>query len=172
MAFSNDRKCAIHFDGKKGELKSFTQETLAKVKDVRAQWLSLPEPYKNFSEVAKESFKLIDDNLVLELQEINEACGYHLHCYRTFTDISKLARAKTTIANSSRKRPAEENTQESDEANLPHQAKVACTRRHFLKEGTNPGKTSSNVLPQICLICKRPGPLYITDAVKIFSLGS
>ena len=89
MAFSNDRKCAIHFDGKKGELKSFTQETLAKVKDVRAQWLSLPEPYKIFSEVAKESFKLIDDNLVLELQEINEACGYHLHCYRTFTDMSK-----------------------------------------------------------------------------------
>ena len=72
MAFSHGRKCAIHFDGKKdGELKSFTQETLAKVKDVQAQWLSLPEPYKNFSEVAKESFKLIDDNLVLELQEIN-----------------------------------------------------------------------------------------------------
>ena len=32
MAFSHGRKCAIHFDGKKyGELKSFTQETLARV---------------------------------------------------------------------------------------------------------------------------------------------
>jgi hypothetical protein len=100
MASSHCRECAIHFEGKNvGELKSFTQETLAKVKDVQVQWLSLPEPYKKFSDVAKDSLKLIDDNQVLQLQEINEACGCHLHCYRTFTDISKLARAKKTITN-------------------------------------------------------------------------
>ena len=101
-------------------------------------------------------------------KKINEACGYHLHCYRTFTDISKLARAKKTIANSRLKRPVEENSHESDVANLLHQAKVARTRRQLQKEGTSARKTSSNVLPQICLICKRPGSLYITDAVDSY----
>ena len=40
MAFSHEHKCAIHFDGKEdGELKEFTEGTLAKVRDVRSQWL-------------------------------------------------------------------------------------------------------------------------------------
>ena len=98
MAFSHEHKCAIHFNGKEdGELKKFTEGTLAKVRDVRSQWLSLPGPYKNFTKVLKDSFKTIGDNIDLE----KVACGYHLQCYRNFTDISKLERVKTTIANSS-----------------------------------------------------------------------
>ena len=77
MAFSHEHKCAIHFDGKEnGELKEFTERTLAKVRDVRSQWLSLPGPYKNFTKVAKESLKTIGDNI--DLEKVNEACGYWL----------------------------------------------------------------------------------------------
>ena len=144
----------------------FTEGTLAMVRDVRRQWLILPEPNKNFTKVAKESFKIIGDNL--ELEKVNEACGYHLQYYRNFTDISKLERAKTTKANSGIKGPAEDNSQEIDEAGHQHQAKVSRPKRHLLKEGTTPGKTSSNILPHVCLICKRPGPLYVTDAVNKF----
>ena len=80
---------------------------------------------------------------------MKEACGYHLQCYRNFTEISKLDRAKTMIANSSTKRPAEDNSEEIDEASHQHQAKYSRPKRHcLLKEGTTPGRTSSNILPQ------------------------
>ena len=73
------------------------------------------------------------------------------------------------IANSSTKRPAEGNSEEIHEASHQHQAKDSRPKRHcLLKEGTTPGRTSSNILPQICMICKRSGPLYITDAVNKF----
>ena len=156
MAFSHEHKCAIHFDGKEhGELKKITEGTLAKVRDVRPQWLSLPGPYKNFTKVAKESFKITNDNL--ELEKVNEACDYHLQCYRNFTDISTLERAKTTVANSSIKRPAEDNSEEINEASHQHQAQVSRPKLHLLKEGTTPGKTSSNILLRVCLICTWAG---------------
>ena len=54
--------------------------------------------YKEFTEVAKKSFEFIDKSD--ELTEIvHETCGCHLDCYGTFTSISKLERAKTTLAN-------------------------------------------------------------------------
>ena len=62
MAANNNYICAIHFEGKKGELKKFTAGTLAKVKGQRMQWLSLSQAFKDFTGAAKESLKLIDDN--------------------------------------------------------------------------------------------------------------
>ena len=41
MEACNNQSCAIHFDGKEGEIKSFTNETLTKIFDVRGQWLNL-----------------------------------------------------------------------------------------------------------------------------------
>ena len=108
MEVYHERSCAIHFDGKGGEIKSFTEETLSKMLDVRGHWLSLSAPYKNFTDVAKKSLKLIDDSSNFSLERINEAYGYHLSCYRFFTDISKLQRAKTALGNSSIKRTAQE----------------------------------------------------------------
>ena len=35
MEVCHERSCAIHFDGKGGEIKSFTEETLSKMLDVR-----------------------------------------------------------------------------------------------------------------------------------------
>ena len=73
---------------KKGEFKKFTVGTLAKVKGLRTQWLSLSQPYKEFTGAAKESLKLIDDNS--DVETLGEACGYHIQCYRKFTDVSKF----------------------------------------------------------------------------------
>ena len=161
----SDAVCVVHFDGKYGEIKKLTEGTFAKIIDMRKQWLNLSSSYREFTEVAKKSFKFIDDSD--ELTElVEETCGYHLDCYRTFTNISKLERAKTTLANAGRKRVSEQSI-EQPEIN-PNAGKFARTTRHSVstleKVKDCPSK-SSNVLPEICLICKRPGALYITDKV-------
>ena len=84
MEVCHERSCAIYFDGKGGEIKSFMEETLSKMLDVRGHWLSLSAPYKNFTDVAKKSLKLIDDSSNFSLERINEAYGYHLSCYSFF----------------------------------------------------------------------------------------
>ena len=75
MEVCHNRSCAIHFEGKGGEIKSFTNETLAKMLDVRRQWLNMSAPYKNFTDVAKESLRLIDDSSNFNLDGINGAYG-------------------------------------------------------------------------------------------------
>jgi hypothetical protein len=125
MEVEKNRICAIHFDGKGGEIKSFTNETLINIFDIRGQWLNLSASYKNFTEVATESLKLIDDSGNYNIDQINEAYGYHLSCYHYFTDISKLRGAKTTLSNSSIKRSAQECVDKT-ESEDPHPAtKVA-----------------------------------------------
>ena len=148
----HERRCAIHFDGKGGEIKSFTEETLSKMLDVRRHWLSLSAPYKNFTDVAKKSLKLIDDSSNFSLERINEAYGYHLSCYRYFTDISKLQRAKTALGNSSIKRTAQESIDETDSEDPDPATKVARTTRRSLEKETSGPRRSSNILPEICLI--------------------
>ena len=159
---SSDAICIIHFDSKDGEIKKLTEGTLAKIIDMRKQWLSLSSSYREFTEVAKRSFKFIDDSDELNITSVEETCGYHPDCYQTFTNISKLDRAKTTIANAGRKRLFEESIEQTDVN--PKSGKVARTTRHSISSFHHPCQ-SSNVLPEICLICKRPGALYITYKV-------
>ena len=165
MEVCQNRSCAIHFDGKGGEIKRFRDETLTKMLDVRGQWLCLSAPYKNFTDVAKKSLKLIENSSNFDLGKINEVCGYHLSCYRYFTDISKLRRAKNTLANSSIKRTAQERTDETDSEDPDPATKVTRTTCRSLGKATSCARRSSNVLPEICLICKRAGPLTITERV-------
>ena len=165
MEVCHNRSCAIHFEGKGGEIKSFTNETLAKMLDARRQWLNMSAPYKNFTDVAKESLKLIDDYCNFNLDEINGAYGYHPSCYRYFTDISKLQRAKIAFANSSIKRTAQERTDEADFEDPDPATKVARTTRRSLGQESCCPRRSSHILPEICLICKRARPLTITDRV-------
>ena len=89
---------------------------------------------QKFYESCERVIQIIGDNI--DLEKVNETCGYHLQCYRNFTDISKLERAKTTIANSSIKRPAEDNSREIDGASHQYQTKVSRPKRHLLKERT------------------------------------
>lgn len=146
MEVCHRRSCAIHFDGK-GEIKSFTNETLTKMLDVRGHWLSLSAPYKNFTDVAKKSIKLIDESSNFNLERINEAYGYHPSFYRYFTDISKVQRAKTAHANSSMKRTAQERIDETDSEDPDPATKVARITRHSLGKETACPLRSSNILP-------------------------
>ena len=56
---------------KEEKLRVLTEETLSKMLDVRGHWLSLSAPYKNFTDVAKKSLKLIDDFSNFSLERIN-----------------------------------------------------------------------------------------------------
>ena len=53
--------CVIHFEGKDGELRELTTETLNRILERRKEWLSLPSSYKAFTEVAKKSFEFIHE---------------------------------------------------------------------------------------------------------------
>ena len=71
--------CVVHFDGKDGGIKKLTEETFAKIIDMRKRWLNLSSSYKEFTEVEKKSFEFIDESD--ELAElVHETCGYHLDC--------------------------------------------------------------------------------------------
>lgn len=83
---------------------------------------------------------------------------------------TKIERAKTTIANSSIMHPVEVE-HETDEVSKKLAIKFARTERHSLGDRSihsNVKSVSSNLLPDICLICERLGPLYTTDTVSRF----
>ena len=114
-------QCIIHFDGKGGEIKKITKETLAKITDIRKQWLSLSSSYRSFSEVAKKSYEFFADSD--DLGSIGGSCGYHLACYRSFTDINKIERAKVTLANAGRKRLADKTIEDVESNPKPKSRK-------------------------------------------------
>ena len=127
---------------------------------------SLPSCYKSFTDVAKKSLEFIDSNN--DASSFEGTCGYHLACYRTFTDISKHERAKTTLSKSRKKRAAEEEIDREGKipSATPAKGTRTTTRLSFVSLSAQPSSSrSSNVLPEIFLICKKAGHIYITDRV-------
>jgi hypothetical protein len=165
--------CIIHFDGKFGPQKRLSNETLKTICLRREEWLALPENecHDNQKNIANHSFEFIPDH-VQDIQELQEPAFYHMSCYRSFTDVTKLQRAK----NSTEKRisagltqnikPENEDTEDSGP-----KEKIRRSRRPRDQNGTNDvnisTRKSSLVLPECCLICKEPGPIYVTDPVSI-----
>ena len=82
-----------------------------------------------------------------------ERLEYHVTCYRQFTDITKLERAKKTISN---RKNGQHDGDERGAAAPPEKARKSA--RQVLG--------SSNTLPKICLVCKKSGPIYLTDKVR------
>ena len=87
---------------------------------------------------------------------------YHVSCYRQFTDIPdiyiyKLERAKQTQGN-------RVETVEDDHGRKKEDSPPVAKARKSLRQSL--GQSASNVLPKICLICKKNGPIYITDKVS------
>lgn len=160
------RTCIIHFQGKEGEIKKLTEGTVAKIIDVRKQWLSLSAPYNPFTDIAKRSFDFIKDSDERSINDI-ETCGYHLACYQNFTNINKVERARKTISNSREKRSAEEMDEEAGSKEIS--TKVARSRSSRRSLGKTQTCRSTNILPETCLICKRSGPLYVTDKVQYYA---
>ena len=89
--------CIIHFDGKFGPQKRLSNETLKTICLRREEWLALPdnECHDNQKNIANQSFEFIPDH-VKDIQELQEPAFYHMSCYRSFTDVTKLQRAKNS----------------------------------------------------------------------------
>ena len=95
-----------------------------------------------------------------------------MSCYRSFTDVTKLQRAKYSTEKKISEGFPESNTQ-SDimECNGPKE-KIRMLRKPTDPNGTKGAylstRKSLHVLPECCLlICKEPGPIYVTDPVSI-----
>jgi hypothetical protein len=93
-----------------------------------------------------------------------------MSCYRSFTGVTKLQRAK----NSTKKRTSagltQNNPENEDTEYSGPEEKIRRSRRPRDPNGTNDAnistRKSSHVLPECCLICKEPGPIYVTDPVS------
>ena len=68
------------------------------------------------------------------------------------------------MSNAGSKREGDSPSEEEEVKPTPE--KVSRTRRQsFSTARATPASGSSSVLPKSCLICKRPGPIFITDTV-------
>ncbi len=162
----SDCICVVHFEGKEGQIKKLTQDTLEKIIERRKQWLGLTSPYKNFTEVAKTSLEYIPEQPEsLDVNDIAENFCYHTACYRNFTDISKFESAKNTLKNADRKRSGDSCSEKDGEFGARPNKVTRNTRQSFGITCAASSSGSSNVLSQVCLVCKQPGPIFITDTV-------
>ena len=159
MSFLN-RVCVINFEGKEGEIKNFTQDTLAKMIETRKKWLNQPFSYKNFTAVAEKSFEYLSVSGDLSDEE---KCCYHLLCYRKFTDVNKIKRAESTPTEAAKKIVAGDGENIDIDYPKPEKVSRTTTRRSF---GSSHASRSPNVLPNVCLICKKHGSIYVTDSVS------
>ena len=165
--------CIIHFNDKDGELTKLGQGSLNKIIERRKQWLNLSSPsYTVFTEVAKKSFEYISDSENLDINDIARTCCYHPACYRNFTDITKIERAaKALTKTASQKRSAESiTTPDETESNKPTPKKVPRNTRQSFEKLSGHFSRSPNVLPKVCLICKRDRPIYFFDKVTCTSV--
>ena len=140
--------CIIHSDHKKGDIKKLTKSSIAKINELRKGWVEVSKSSSSFSEVACKSLEYIDSSGESNPPYKIEFCGFHLPCYRKFTDITKLEKARKTLVNASRKRPAEREDNESEEG----QSCRKCSAR--LQEKPCQSSRSKHVLQFIDFIFK------------------
>lgn len=159
--------CIVHFEGKVGRQRQLSDETLRTLTQKRREWLELPkhEKYNLCRDIAEKSFDFLPDG-IKKVHELPESYSYHLTCYRSFTDITKLERAQKIAASISSAHSNSGATSTCDEYDGPKEKLKRTTRQSFdLRRGNETETTSSNVPPKCCLICKEYGPIYITDTV-------
>ena len=96
MGDADDRiACIIHFEGKFGPEKRLSNETLKIICSRRMEWLYLPDNECNVHQknIANKSIpdhiKFIPDH-IKSIQELQEPAYYHMSCYWSFTDVTKL----------------------------------------------------------------------------------
>jgi hypothetical protein len=162
----DESSCIIHFTGKGGQIKSLTTETLKKIIERRKQWLNLPEKYGEISDVAEKTYAHIPANKD-EVCEHDEKLGYHVSCYRNFTDKTKLERAESTLANLKRKK---DECEKQDDDPVPQKRTPTRQSSRIQKQSCSPTTSSSvrgNILPKRCLVCKKAKPISVFEPVSI-----
>ena len=164
--------CVIHFDGKSGPEKRLTNDTLKTISLKRMEWLDLPDNECNVNQknIANRSFEFIPEH-VKNVDELHEPAFYHMSCYRSFTDVTKLQRAKKIIEKgASADFPDSSAQNEVMECNSSKDTIRRSRKRRDLnctKDDNLSTRRSSHVLPECCILCKEAGPIYVTDPVSI-----
>lgn len=169
--------CIIHFDGKFGPEKRLSDETLKTICLRRREWLAIQDEEGKVKQknIAKKSFEFIPDH-VDNIQELPDpSVSYHMSCYRSFTDITKLQRQ---VKYSDERRVStsflQDNSQNKEQDFDNPKEKIRRLRRPSDPSGARnislSNRKSSNVLPECCLICKESGPIYVTDPVSILCI--
>lgn len=136
--------CLIHCTRTEDTLFPFTKKRFETFLRRRKEWLQLED---SISAIAKNSLEVCPEN------ESSERCDqYHFHqkCYNTFTDVSKIERA-----NQQKEGPkVEDNDGNGDDQQ--HESESPKPKRRTRVAGKhvlhNP---SQNVLPDVCIICKK-----------------
>ena len=144
---ARDSVCIIHFQGKHGPLKQLSNETLKTTINRRKAWLDLPEheKYNACRTVAEKSFEYLPDG-VENVEELPGSMLYHLTCYRNFTDIAKIERAKKIAENELLNYSAVSTSKDGDCDRPAKKVKRTTTRLSYSLRDADNEKTSSNVL--------------------------
>lgn len=173
MSLENE-DCVLHFEGKGGPRRKFTDVSFQKFLIRRKEWLLLSRDYKEFTKVARETLDIISPDSNLEdLDEMNKL--YHVSCYQMFTNTDKLDRAKRSTEIPLLQTPLlQHNTQENlDEPPAPKRSKRIQLQQELAAkpiDSTEPLPSTSKILPRKCLICKSYNPIYVTDSKVMFSI--
>ena len=142
--------CLIYFTGTKGNLSSFTTKRFKTFQQRREEWL---ETDGASSVIAKKSLQ------VCPKDESPDNCGnyyFHEKCYKIFTDISKIRRAKQQNIVKDH-----EDNEHCTETESPK-----SKRRHTRASEKQPLNTPNlNVLPDFCIVCKKKTS-YVKDTVS------
>jgi hypothetical protein len=145
--------------------KQLSNETLKTTINRRKAWLDLPEheKYSACRTVAEKSFEYLPDG-VENVEDLSGTMSYHLACYRNFTDITKIERAKkiaeTEILNCSGSSTSRA-SKDGDCDGPAQKVKRTTTRLSYSLRDAGNEHMSSNVLAKCCLICKQSGPIYV-----------
>ena len=149
------KSCLIHLEGVKEELNAFTDQTFAKFKNCRLQWLPLPG---TSSKVAHESLNICTN------EELDFSKYYfHKYCYRQFTDVTKIRRAESKQQKLLDFEQSETNQCDVDTASkIPRKRTRSATMSPLDKIPAR----NNEVLPNVCIICKKE-KIYVKDKVNI-----
>ena len=149
------KSCLIHLEGVKEELNAFTEQTFAKFKNCRLQWLFLSG---TSSKIAYESLNICT-NVELDFSKYY----FHKYCYRQFTDVAKIRRAESKQQNLLDFEQSETNQCDVDTAlKIPRKRPRSATMSQLDKIPAR----NNEVLPNVCIICKKE-EIYVKDKVNI-----
>ena len=150
--------CVIHFADESGPTRAFTADSFQTFLSRRTEWLSLSRDYKEFSSVARQSLA----KLPAVIKNVEDADGkvYHIECYRLFTNREKIERAKTFNL---------KHVEDEEEDQPPNKRRRFSVRLEAAAGPSSssdmqqlaPHRSSANILPRICLVCRKSGPVYV-----------
>ena len=153
----NNNECLIHFAGTKDCLCPFSKKRFETFLCRREEWLQFEEAA---SVIAKNSLQVCRQD---ESSENCEQYFFHQKCYNSFTDISKIKRARQQQKVVNYDAEKEKSREEVEEPQSPK------PKQRSRVSGQQGQGSNRNVLPDVCIICKRKIS-YIRDKVSFSPL--